>query len=283
MERKVYTPKDSVVAQRDLILKDFVNIIKSTIPTNGYAFKGGYILKSILSSCDKTKNIRHTTDIDVDLSCEEYQELLINRVIPYLEELKRKGVIYSYAINKVEISASGVPISGRIILYRKPSANVKKRVFCGIDFNVHPLFYGIVKMSDGTSIYAIERTLGDKFMALYLASEKKLLHRVKDILDLYLLNQFLTEKDAKLDFSITLRTIQEELVQNYNLSLLPPVSDLEKMLISNPEKLYNEVRYLLKTERVSADLLEYSTVPDIVKVAVSFINVVRCKYYEFYR
>lgn len=283
MDRKIFKQNSKDKIQREEILHEFVEHIKSAIPSNGYALKGGYILKTILDSCGSTKDIRYTTDIDVSLSCEEYQELLINAVSPYLEELKLKGVIYSYSVERLGMSKNGLPTSGRIILYKKPNPNVKKRIFCGIDFDLHPLFYGIVKFSDGTTAYSLSRSIGDKFLSLYLSDDKKLLHRVKDIIDLYLINQYLTDTNREIDFDISIRSIHDDLLKIYKLSKLPPRSNLELLLIKSPETLYNEVGYILKTERLNKDLLNYSTVEGILEVAVSFINTLRSEYYELYK
>ena len=283
MERKVYNPRQSDIDQRECILREFVERIKATIPSDGYALNGGYILESILNSCSATRDTRYTTDIDLSLSCEEYQELLIGAIVPYLDELKTKGIIYSYSIERLGISKNCLPTSGRVVLYKKDGPNIRKRVFCGIDFDLHPLFYGLIRFTDGTTAYSLSRSIGDKFIALYLSDEKKLLHRSKDIIDLYLIDQFLSETKREINFSITLRSIKEDLVNVYNIRELPIRSNLELLLIKRPESVYDEIKHTLKTIRINEDMLRYSSIEDIITVSITFINTIRSKYYELYR
>lgn len=272
---------DNKKSTRERILQDMFSIVRSVLPTSSYAFKGGYMLKTILNSSAKTRNIRHTTDLDIDISSEEYFDKIVDSLKPYLESLKSAGVIYSYMFKRPQIKGTR-NISGSVRLYRKGSENTKKYVFCGIDIGVHPLFYGIVQMVDGTNVYSLERSLADKFCAMYFQEEKGILHRAKDIMDLFLIQQYLTEQSVQLNFKLILFSIHSKL-EDMRLSALPDVSSLERIYVYKKTALVDAVKQTIMSERIQEELLDYSSASDIIKSAISFVNVLRGKYNGFYK
>ena len=262
---------------RNEIIEDLVKIIGEVIPLEGYAIKGGYLLKKILNGCEKTANIKSTLDLDIDISCEEYQDMLFDALTEYLNKIQMEGKIYSYTLTKPGISKSGKPTAGRVRMYRKFDANCRKWLFCSLDFDVHPLFYGIVTY-DGKPGYSIERIIADKFMAMYMSVERSVLHRSKDIVDLYLINQYIAERDYLLDYSIIVAVIRERLVRVYKTSVLPSMSAMEELILNVPQELYSAVRDCLESDRVNEELLDYSSVEEMVRKVLNMVNYIKGVY-----
>lgn len=251
-----------------IILNDMYRAICSVLPVSSYAFKGGYVLKSILDSYPTTKDLRRTTDIDIDISSEEYFSEIINALIPVAETWIARGIVNSYKYSKPTKQ-----ISGYFKLYKKPSANSKAFVFCGVDIGLHPIFYGIIRLNSGINVYSIERMLSDKVWVMFTGTDKLLIHRSKDILDIYLILRYYSEQNKQLN-------TQELKVDIYHKMSEAGVqylgrSNLETLFINNPKVVYNAVYSLINSVRVSVEFREDLNVNTIIKTTIKFLNSVR--------
>lgn len=250
------------------ILSDMFNAICSVLPVSTYAFKGGYVLKSILDSHPSTKDLRRTTDLDMDVSSEEYFDMVIQALIPVAEKWISRGVVQSYKYAKPTEK-----MVGYFKLYRKPSQNIRAFVFCGVDIGLHPLYYGIVRLNNGINVYSIERMLSDKLWAMYTGTEKLIIHRAKDILDVYLICRYYSEQGRSLDTQGLVYGIRVHMQQSgiYKLG----TSNLERLFINKPQTVYNALSSLINSVRVSDDFRSDLNINTILKTTIKFLNSVR--------
>lgn len=263
---------------RQGILDDMIEIITGILPTNAYALKGGYVLKNILNSSPSTRDVRHTSDIDIDLSVEEYYDLIICGLTPYLDSLVQRDIIHSYSCRPLKHLKDGRFASAAVRLYRKRDENSPKFVYCGVDMNIHPLYYGVVSFN-GIPVYSLERIVSDKFLALYTGDREQILHRVKDVLDLYLIDQYIKERGVSLDFKIIATNITERLGRGSVADLRNP-SHLERLFISDYNSVVISMERLIKSNRVSKEMLNYSSSSAIIRHVIEILNSLRCSYYE---
>ena len=251
-----------------IILNDMYQAICSVLPVSSYAFKGGYVLKSILDTNPSTKDLRRTTDLDMDISKEEYYDMIINALIPVGDKWIARGVVSSYKYTKPTERTSGY-----FKLYKKPSENVRSFVFCGIDIGLHPLFYGIIQLNNGVNVYSLERMVSDKLWVMFIGTKKQILHRSKDILDIYLVLRYLTEQHKSLN--------KQELLKNINMRIktngvsLSNKSNLETLFLSDPKAVYNSMHSLISSVRVAVEFKNDLDINSIIKTTIVFINSVR--------
>ena len=164
---------------RDNIIIDLVNIIKrSTL--EGYAFKGGYILKTMLPN-----GFRETVDLDMSIESIEVFNSILKSIIPYVEDLKYKGLIHKYTV-KTPIKGK---VSGGIKMYKKPNENTRMFLFCGVDISIHDLSYGVIKF-DGGNTFSPSRMVSDKLTVMY-SDRDTILRRCRDLYDIYLIGVFI--------------------------------------------------------------------------------------------
>lgn len=258
------------LVKQQRMLDEMYTIIKKNMPVGTYAFKGGYILKSLLNSCETTKNVRRTTDLDVDISSEDMFDLLVKILTPYMESLKNKGEIYSFTCSRPQIK-NGIPISGTIKLRVKDSPNTRAHVICGIDVGVHPLFFGVIQLNDGATCLSLESMLADKFCALCYNSRKDIIRRSKDILDIYLVGQFVKECKYSLNKNIIIRKV----CNSRNFKGAIGRSSLELVFQTDYDSLMASMYNLLDSTRVDKSILEYSSAKEIVSSALNFVNYMR--------
>lgn len=174
------------------ILNDMFNLIISNSEISGYAFKGGYVMGNYISPY---KGLRYSNDLDMSVSSKIEFKKIIDCVIPYVEGLRQRGIIYKYIVREPIIT----PIkkrSGGIILYYKPSENKKAFKLCNIDISLQSLSYGVI-YADGFNRFSIERMLGDKISVLY-SDKSTILRRIRDLYDLYIFNLLDEMLDPKL-------------------------------------------------------------------------------------
>lgn len=164
------------------ILNNMFNIIISNTDISGYAFKGGYIMGNYISP---NKGLRYSNDLDMSVSSKIEFKKIIDCVLPYVESLKQKGIIYKYVI-KEPIVTPIKKMSGGIILYYKPSENKKAFKLCNIDISLQNLSYGVI-YADGFKRFSLERMIGDKVSVLY-SDKSTLIRRIRDLYDLYIFN-----------------------------------------------------------------------------------------------
>lgn len=252
----------------NMMLSDMFNAICSVLPVSTYAFKGGYVLKSILDTHPSTKDLRRTTDLDMDVSSEEYFDMIIQALIPVAERWISKGVVQFYKYAKPTEKTVGY-----FKLYKKPSQNIKAFVFCGVDIGLHPLYYGIVRLNNGINVYSIERMLSDKLWALYIGTEKSIIHRVKDILDVYLICRYYSEQSKSLDTQSLVYGIKVHMQQSevYNLG----TSNLERLIINKPQAIYNALNSLVNSVRVSDEFKADLNINTVLKTTINFLNSAR--------
>ena len=255
---------------REVILHDLYSLIGSQLPSSSYAMKGGYVLRSLLDEVAETRDIRYTEDIDVSVKGVEYFSSIVDAVLPYIQRLIANGTIYSYKIQEPSIATGR---SGYIKLYRKSTANTRAYVYCGVDVDIRVLNYGIISLNDGMSSYSIERMLADKFMALYFGDLKRILHRSKDIVDIYLLSIYLKDKNGVLQLNILLRSIKSQLRQRC-ISSVPSCSSLETIYCSNLDVLIDSVNRVKESDRMNHGMLKISS-NEIIECALNFINYIR--------
>lgn len=255
---------------REVILHDLYSLIGSRLPSSSYAMKGGYVLRSLLDEVSETRDIRYTEDIDVSIKGIEYFNSIVDAVLPYIQRLIINCTIYSYKIQEPNIETGR---SGYIKLYRKATANTRAYVYCGIDVDIRALDYGIVTLNDGMSSYSIERMLADKFMALYFGDLKRILHRSKDIVDIYLLSIYLKAKKGILQLNILLRSIKSQLRRRC-MSNIPTYSSLETIYCSSLNVLVDSVNMVKGSSRMNNDMIEASA-NEIIECVLNFINYIR--------
>ena len=229
--------------------------------------KGGYILQSLLNEVAETRDIRYTEDIDVSVKSTEYFNTIVSAVLPYIQRLVANDTIYSYKILKPNIETGK---SGYIKLYRKATANTRAYVYCGIDVDIRALDYGIITLNDGTSSYSIERMLADKFMALYFGDLKRVLHRSKDIVDIYLIVRYLKAKNLSVSISSITRSIREQLAGK-GITELGLCSSLENAYMNNLQALLKEMDSVKNFKR--SNFNDDNIV--VLNYVIQFINYVR--------
>lgn len=167
---------------RKEVLNTMFNLIVNNNKISSYAMKGGYVLANFICNDEQ---MRSTSDIDMSVETEFDFNSVINAVVPYLDSLKDKGLIFDYKIKKPLVTETR-NMSGGIKVYKKFSENSRKKVFVGIDISLHSLSYGIVSYK-GFKMFSLERTIADKISATY-NSEERVLKRIRDLYDLYVLN-----------------------------------------------------------------------------------------------
>ncbi len=173
---------------------------------SSYAFKGGYILKIILGG--EGEDIRRTTDIDLSIGRIDYFDKIVEIIEPLAKKWVSTRSIYSYKINRPKENSTG-----NIKFYKKFSENIKAFVYCGIDIDLHPINYGIIVLTGGGSAYSVERMLAEKFWAMYTSNEKILVRRIKDVLNIYLLEEYNRQNHVVLKEFLLIRCIQELMVK----------------------------------------------------------------------
>lgn len=252
---------------REAILHDLYSLIGSRLPSSSYAMKGGYVLRSLLDDVAETRDIRYTEDIDVSIKGIEYFGSIVDAVLPYIQRLIANGTIYSYKIQEPNIETGR---SGYIKLYRKATANTRAYVYCGVDVDIRVLDYGIISLNDGTSSYSIERMLADKFMALYFGDLKRILHRSKDIVDIYLIVKYLKAGNMSVSISSITRSIKDQLVSQ-GITELGLCSSLEKVYMNNLQLLLKEMDSVKNFKR--SNFNDNNIV--VLNYVIQFINYVR--------
>lgn len=252
---------------REVILHDLYSLIGGKLPSSSYAMKGGYVLRSLLDEVAETKDIRYTEDIDVSVKGIEYFSSIVDAVLPYIQRLIANGTIYSYKIQEPNIETGR---SGYIKLYRKATANTRAYVYCGIDVDIRVLDYGSITLNDGMSSYSIERMLADKFMALYFGDLKRILHRSKDIVDIYLIVKYLKASNTSVSISSITRSIKEQLASQ-GITKLGLCSSLENVYMNNLQLLLREMNSVKNFKR--SNFNDDNIV--VLNYVIQFINYVR--------
>ena len=252
---------------RELILHDLYLLIGGSLPSSSYAMKGGYVLRSLLDEVAETRDIRYTEDIDVSVRGIEYFSSIVDAVLPYIQRLVANDTIYSYKIQEPDIETGR---SGYIKLYRKATANTRAYVYCGIDVDTRVLDYGIITLNDGTSSYSVERMLADKFMALYFGDVKRILHRSKDIVDIYLIVKYLKASNTSVSISSITRSIREQL-ESQGITELGLCSSLENVYMNNLQLLLKEMDSVKNFKR--SNFNDDNIV--VLNYVIQFINYVR--------
>lgn len=238
---------------KNTILNDLYHLIGCSMDKGLYAFKGGYVLSKALP------NIRRTGDIDITILNEHTFELATANLRSYLDSLVSNGYIWGYKFKAPKIEGTR-NISGGVKLYAKRDENSPKWVLCGIDMSIHPLDNGVELSVDGYPQYTKEHMLSDKVSALY-GSERNVLRRIRDVLDIYLILSISNRLDFRL-FYCNLRVDYRQL------------STFEKLLRSNPKLVLSKLNELLVNgERVSQNVgISCNTV---VSVVIRFLTTIR--------
>lgn len=248
---------------REYMLDEIFNAIKCNFDVSEYAFKGGYVLKSILGG-----GVRRTTDIDLSVGRVEY----FDRVIEIIEPLARKwvsdGLIYSYKINKPKKCSTG-----NIKFYRKHSENTRAFVYCGIDVDLHPINYGILRLDDGSNVYSIERMLSEKFWTMYTLNEKVLLHRVKDALDIYLVCEYHRQNKLEINDSLVVEYVKE-LMKINGYRNLRCMSMLEMVTIKDVGSVLARLEEE-KMTRISDGMRMYVDNSGVITCSLNYVNYIR--------
>lgn len=229
---------------RNTILNDMYHIIGQSVTRGWYAFKGGYILGKAVNG------VRHTTDLDVTILNSETFELATHPLVEYLDRLVQIGAIWNYTI-KMPVVTEDRNMSGGIKVYIKSDANTPKRVLCGIDMSIHPLGEGVELSAEGYCQYSKELMLADKVSALY-NTEKSVLRRIRDILDIYLI---LLISDRNLNKKLILERLKGRgtNIQKY--------STLEKMFYSESKIIYQTLLGCISDgERMDQNFIQCSNV-----------------------
>lgn len=264
----MYINKDKLFTEKQWMLDQMFDIVKSVLPVEAYAMKGGYILKSILNTSSLTRNTRTTSDIDLDVASNEYFELIVNSLIPLIESWVNGGRIYKYSISNPRTNATG-----NIKLYRKKDENTKAFVFCGIDIAVLPISYGIMMLEDELPCYAIERMLADKFWSMYYTSSKKILyHRIKDLLDIYLIGRYLKSNCTEIKEDLLIKCVKSRM-QSSGVSSVGDISNIEILFQKYPESVYGLVSGEINN-RISSSMRSTVLAEDVINEGLAFINYV---------
>ena len=251
---------------REEILKEVFKSIVSYMPMSSYAFKGGYILKIILGG--EWEDIRRTTDIDLSIGRIDYFDKIVEIIEPLAKEWVSTGSIYSYKINRPKENSTG-----NIKFYKKFSENTKAFVYCGIDIDLHPVNYGIIMLTGGGSAYSVERMLAEKFWAMYASNEKILVHRIKDVLDIYLLEEYNRQNHVVLKEFLLIRCIQELMVKK-GYQELKNASQLELVLMKDMRGVLCALDKEINS-RLSKSIVGYIKSEVVLLKAVIFMNYVR--------
>lgn len=260
--------EDKAFAEKQWMLDQMFNVLKGILPVESYAMKGGYILKSILNTNILTRNTRTTSDIDLDVVSNDYFELIINGITPLINSWVKEGKIYKYSISNPRANATG-----NIKLYRKRDENTKAFVFCGVDIAVHPVSYGIMMLEGELPCYSIERMLADKFWSMYYTSSKKILyHRIKDLLDIYLIGRYLRSNCTEIREDLLIRCVKSRM-QSSGVSSIGSISNIELLFQKYPESVYDLVSEEIKT-RVSSSMRNTVLAVDVINDGFAFINYV---------
>lgn len=260
--------KDKLFVEKQWMLDQMFDIVKSVLPVEAYAMKGGYILKSILNTSSLTRNTRTTSDIDLDVASNEYFELIVNSLIPLIESCVKEGRIYKYSISNPRTN-----VTGNIKLYRKKDENTKAFVFCGIDIAVHPISYGIMMLEDELPCYAIERMLADKFWSMYHTSSKKILyHRIRDLLDIYLIGRYLESNCTEIKEDLLIKCVKSRM-QSSGVSSVGDISNIEILFQKYPESVYDLVSGEINN-RISSSMRSTVLAEDVINEGLAFINYV---------
>lgn len=264
----MYINSEDVVIEKQCMLDEMFNILKSSLPIEAYAMKGGYILSAILNTDGNTKDFRRTSDIDLDVTSKDYFTVIVDRLTPLLESWVKGCKIYKYSISGPKNTATG-----NIRLYRKRDANTKAFVFCGVDIAIHPLSYGIMMLEDGFPCYSIERMLADKFWSMYFTSNKKMLyHRIKDILDIHLIGRYLNTNEKSLNEDLLISSVKKRM-EMVNVSKLSSISNFELLFQSYPESVVDVLRKEIEF-RISPKMICTLNVEDVISDSLAFINYV---------
>lgn len=253
------------------ILDDMYNIVKSSLSNDVYSFKGGFILKKVLESKEETKGIRRTTDIDMSILDEITFKAIEESLVPYLNIKKEEGIIHSYKF-KLPMVEGNRNSSGGVKVFYKPSESEAKRVLCGIDISYHPLDYGVIIFNDGSSVYTIERMLADKLCVMF-ASEDKLLRRIRDVLDIYLIIKYLGDSD-NLEINALIHCLRQRSIES-NVDF-KKLSTLEVMCanVDSWGILLDRFNSFLKSEKVSNYYLGKGNTTECIMDVIKFINFI---------
>lgn len=157
---------------------DYIFLVLARVIGSDAAFKGGYLLSSILENDEVTKSFsRKTQDVDLSImKIENYKRVkLVLKEIA--ENLLTRGLIESYKM-KEDITATS---SGGIVMYKNTGEKI------GVDVGLHDITYGTQLYNlkvDGVNGFTIERMLSDKLTAIL---SRKRFRRTKDLYDFYVL------------------------------------------------------------------------------------------------
>ena len=254
--------------EKQWMLDSIFQIIKNVLPIESYAMKGGYILKSILNTSSITKDIRVTSDIDLDVISQNYFDVVVEGIKPVIEEWVQEG-----RINKYSITYPKERSTGNIKLYKKRDENSKAFVFCGIDLAIHPVSYGTVVLNNGLRYYSIERMLADKFWAMYSIKDKKVLyHRIKDLLDIYLIGRYLRGNNLNINENILVKCVKMRM-ESAGVTNLSSTSSIETVFQMYPESVYDVVTKELLL-RVSPNMSRSIDADVVISEGLSFMNYV---------
>lgn len=244
---------------RPTILENLYTIIVKTLDSGSYALKGGYILSKLLPEFR-----RSTFDIDISIESLSTFTRIVENLSPYLEDLIQQGLIYSYSCKDPSIKGSR-NVSGYIKLYVKSNANSKKVVLCGIDFDLklRNSRLGVSTLQDGSFVYSFERMLADKVSALY-STEKILIHRVRDIVDIYLI--LINSKNLNLHLILSLAKT--------NGADLNTISTFEMLVSTKRTFVKDELTSCIHSDRFNKSSLGIS-VKDLIQIVLQFIYILR--------
>lgn len=260
--------EEKTFLEKQWMLDNIFQIIKNVMPIESYAMKGGYILKNILNTSSITKGTRVTSDIDLDVISRDYFEVVIDNVKPVIEEWVQKG-----RINKYSITYPKEGSTGNIKLYKKRDENSKAFVFCGIDLAIHPVSYGTIVLSNGLRCYSIERMLADKFWSMYSIKDKKVLyHRIKDLLDIYLIGRYLNGNGLNINENVLVKCVKMRM-KLAGVTSLSSMSSIESVFQMYPESIYDVVNREISI-RVSSNMRRSIDANAVISEGLSFINYV---------
>lgn len=264
----MYINRDKLFAEKQWMLDQMFDIVKSVLPVEAYAMKGGYTLRAILNDGSDIKDFRKTSDIDLDIISKEYFTLIADKIVPLVEQWVNTGSVHKYTISEPKDNATG-----NIKLYRKRDENTKAFVFCGIDIAVHPVSYGIIMLEDNLPCYAIERMLADKFWSMYFTSNKKVLyHRMKDILDIYLIGRYLDTNEKTLNEDLLISCVKKRMDSSH-VKELGCISTFELIFQKYPELVIDLLRKEIDF-RISPKMINTLNVEDVINDGLAFINFV---------
>ncbi|GHU93154.1 hypothetical protein FACS1894208_02070 [Clostridia bacterium] len=217
------------------ILWDMAVSLQASKYARMFLLKGAFVLMSAVRQHGKNEYVRGTTDLDLDFYSLEVWEKFVGDVCTILTERSQIGA--TYTLN----SRRGVDVQNQSdrLFFDVTIQGAPKTEQVGIDMNVKTLFagvkYTVAEMSvKGASAYSM---LADKLSVL---SGRKVLWRVKDLADVYIISKI---------FSLRLFDIVD-VIRRKNREITFPPFILDGDNIEGKQGL----RHAYDQQKVSADL-----------------------------